>query len=151
MQQLEAEMQRSAREIGVDVRVFDASRPDDLAGAFETIVDWRPEALVLFTSPMFYVNYRHIVDLAARHRLPTMYYFREAIEGGGFMGYGTDLPDQALHGARYVAKILNGTNPGDLPFEQPTKFQFIINLNTAKTLGVTIPTTLLARADEVIE
>jgi ABC-type uncharacterized transport system substrate-binding protein len=151
MQQMQSEMQGTAREIGVDLQVFNASRPEDFDGAFEAIVERRTEALLLFTSPMFYVNYRRIVDLAARQRLPTMYYFREAVEGGGLMCYGADIPDLFNHAAKHVAKILKGTKPGDLPVEQPTKFEFLINLKTSKALGVTIPATLLARADEVIE
>jgi putative ABC transport system substrate-binding protein len=151
MQQMQSEMERATREIGVDFQVFNASRPEDFDGAFEAIVERRTEALVLFTSPMFYVNYRRIVDQAARHRLPTMYYFRQAVVGGGLICYGVDIPDLARQGAKHVVKILRGTKPGDLPVEQPTKFEFLINLKTAKALGVTIQPTLIARADEVIE
>jgi putative ABC transport system substrate-binding protein len=151
MQEMLSELEEKAHLIGVDFQVFDASRPEDFEGAFEAMIQWRADVLLLFTSPMLYVNYRHIVDLAARHRLPTMYYFREAVEGGGLIGYGADITDLFRLAAKYVAKILNGAKPGDLPVEQPTKFEFLINLNTAKTLGVTIPATLLARADEVIE
>jgi ABC-type uncharacterized transport system substrate-binding protein len=151
MQQLVSEMEEKAREIGVDFKIFDASRPEDFDNAFDAIAERQTEALLLFTSPMFYVNYGRIVDLAAKLRLPTMYYFREAVEGGGFMGYGADITDLFKHAAKYVARILKGTKPGDLPVEQPTKFEFLINLKTAKALGVAIPPTLIARADEVIE
>jgi putative ABC transport system substrate-binding protein len=151
MQQMHSEMQGTAREIGIDLQVFNASRPEDFDGAFEAIVERRTEALLLFPSPMFYVNYRRIVDLAARQRLPTMYYFREAVEGGGLMCYGADLRDLANRAAKHVARILKGAKPGDLPVEQPTKFEFLINLKTAKALGLDLPPTLLARADEVIE
>jgi ABC-type uncharacterized transport system substrate-binding protein len=110
-----------------------------------------PWPTALLSSPMFYVNYRRIVDLAARQRLPTMYYFREAVEGGGLMCYGADIPDLFRLTAKHVAKILKGAKPGDLPVEQPTKFEFLINLKTAKVLRVTIAPSLLARADEVFE
>jgi putative tryptophan/tyrosine transport system substrate-binding protein len=151
MQQMLSEIQRTARELEIDVHVFDANRPEDFDGAFEAMAERRTEALLLFPSPMFYVNYRHIVDHAERRQLPTMYYFREAVEGGGFMCYGADLPNLALQAARYVVKILRGTKPGDLPVEQPTKFEFVINLKTSKTLGVVVPATMIAQADEVIE
>jgi ABC-type uncharacterized transport system substrate-binding protein len=140
-----------SHQIGVDFQVFDASRPEEFEGAFERMTQWRADVLLLFTSPMFYVNYPHIVDLAARQRLPTMHYFREAVEGGGLMGYGADITDLFRLAAKHVARILKGTKPGDLPVEQPTKFEFLINLKTAKALGVTISPTLIARADEVIE
>jgi putative ABC transport system substrate-binding protein len=151
MQEMESEIQRTARELRVDVQIVDASRPEDFDGAFEAMVERRTEALLLFPSPVFYVNWRRIVDHAERKRLPTMYYFREAVEGGGFMCYGADLPDLASRVAQYAARILSGTKPGDLPVEQPTKFEFLINLRTAKALDVTIPPTLLAQANDVIE
>jgi len=151
MQVMLSELEAKAQQTGVDFQVFDASRPEDFDGAFEAMARQRVEVLLLFTSPMFYVNYDRIVDLAARQRLPTMYYFREAVEGGGLMGYGADITDLFRLAAKYVAKILKGAKPGDLPVEQPTKFEFLINLTTAKTLGVTIPPTLIAQADELIE
>ncbi|MBV8398295.1 MAG: ABC transporter substrate-binding protein [Acetobacteraceae bacterium] len=147
----QSEIQLTAHELRVDFQIFEASRPEDFDSAFEAMVEQRTEALLLFPSPTFYVNYRSIVHHAERQRLPTMYYFREAVEGGGFMCYGADLPDLALRAAQYVAKILRGTKPGELPVEQPTKFEFVINLKTSKALGVTVPSTLLAQADEVIE
>jgi putative ABC transport system substrate-binding protein len=151
MKEMVSEIDREAHDIGVDFKVFDASAPEDLDSAFGAMADWRTEALLLFTSPMFYVNYGLIVDKAAAQRLPTMYYFREAVEGGGLMCYGADIPDLSRRAANYVARILKGAKPGDLPVEQPTKFEFLINLKTAKALGVTISPTLIARADEVIE
>jgi putative tryptophan/tyrosine transport system substrate-binding protein len=151
MQEMLSELEEKAHQIGVDLQVFDASRPEEFETAFEAMAQWRADVLLLYTSPTFYVNYRSIVDLAARQRLPTMYYFREAIEGGGLIGYGADITDLFRLAAKYVARILKGAKPGDLPVEQPTKFEFLINLKTAKALGVTIPPTLIARADEVIE
>jgi putative tryptophan/tyrosine transport system substrate-binding protein len=151
MQEMLSELEDKAHQIGVDFQVFDASRPEDFHGAFEVMAKWRADVLLLFTSPMFYVNYPRIVDLAAQQRLPTMYYFMEAVEGGGLMGYGADITDLFRLAAKHVAKILKGAKPGDLPVEQPTKFEYLINLKTAKALDVTISPTLIARADEVIE
>jgi len=151
MQEMLSELEVKAHQIGVDFQVFDASRPEDFEGAFAGMAQWRADVLLLFTSPMFYVNYPYIVDLAARQHLPTMYYFREAVEGGGLMGYGADITDLFRLAAKHVAKILKGAKPGDLPVEQPTKFELLINLKTANALGVTIPPTLLAQANEVIE
>ena len=151
MQVMLSELEAKAQQTGVDFQVFDASRPEDFEGAFEAITQWRADVLLLFTSPMFYVNYSRIVDLAERQRLPTMYYFREAVEGGGLIGYGADITDLFRVAAKYVARILKGAKPGDLPVEQPTKFEFLINLKTAKALGVSFSPNLIARADEVIE
>jgi hypothetical protein len=108
-------------------------------------------ALIVLPSPMFYINYRRIVDLAAKHRLPAMYAGREFVEAGGLMCYGADIPDLFHRAAAYVDRILKGAKPADLPVEQPTKFDFVINLKTAKALGLTIPQSLLIRADQVIE
>jgi len=145
------EMQESAKVSGVEFQVFDAMGPNHFERAFEAIAKAQAGALVVFPSPMFYVNHRLLVELAASHRLPTMYVFREAVQAGGLISYGADIPDLARLGAKYVAKILKGTKPGDLPVEQPTRFELLINLKTAKSLGLTVPRTLLAGADEVIE
>lgn len=122
-----------------------------MISAFEAMAERRTDALLLLPSPMFYVNYRLVVDHAVRQHLPTMYYFREAVEAGGLMCYGTDIPDLSRLAAKHVARILKGTKSNDLPVEQPTKFEFLINLKTAKALDITIPPTLLAQANEVIE
>ena len=100
---------------------------------------------------MFVDERRHIVELAAKNRLPAMFYFGEFAEAGGLMSYGPNLPDLNRRAAAYASKILAGTKPANLPVEQPTKFEFVINLKTAKALGLTVPQSLLARADEVIE
>ena len=98
------------------------------------------------------VRYRGpIIELAKKNRLPTMYGFREFVDVGGLMAYGVNIPSLCRRAAVYVDKILKGANPGDLPVEQPTQFEFVINLKTAKALGLTVPATLIARADEVIE
>jgi len=145
------EVQESARESGVGFQVFDVMEPNDFDAAFEAMVKAREDALMLFTSPMFYVNSRRLVDLAASHQLPTMYVFREFVQAGGLISYGADILDLTRLAANYVAKILKGAKPDDLPVEQPTRFELFINLKTAKALGLTIPQSILARADELIE
>jgi len=105
----------------------------------------------LLPSAMFFSERRRLVDLAARNRLPVVYPQREFVDGGGLMSYGPDLADLFRRAATYVDKILKGAKPGDLPVEQPTKFELIINLKTAKSLGLTIPQSLQVRADQVVE
>jgi putative ABC transport system substrate-binding protein len=151
MRNMLMETQESAKESGVEFQVFDAMGPNDFDAAFEAMVKAREGALIVFPSPMFYVNYRRLVDLAASHQLPTMYVSKEFVQAGGLISYGADLPDLARLAAKYAAKILKGAKPGDLPVEQPTRFGLLINLKTAKALGLTVPPTLLARADQVIE
>jgi putative tryptophan/tyrosine transport system substrate-binding protein len=151
MQSMVSEMEEKARGLSTGFRIFDASRPDELDGAFEAMADWQAEALVTFPSPMFYANYKRLVALSAKHRLPTMYVFREAVDAGGLMCYGADVPDLWRLAAKYVAKILQGTKPSDLPVEQPTKFEFVVNLKTANAFGLIMSPTFLTSADEVIE
>jgi hypothetical protein len=112
--------------------------PDDFDSAFKAITTASADALIILPSPMFYVNYRRLVDLADRSRLPTMYVFKEAVEGGGLISYGADIPNVARLACKYVSKILNGAKPGDLPVQQPVKFELAINLKTAKVLNLTI-------------
>jgi putative tryptophan/tyrosine transport system substrate-binding protein len=111
----------------------------------------RAGALTVLTTPVFISERRRLVDLAAKNRLPTVYLFREFVDAGGLMSYGPDLADSFRRAATYVDKILKGAKPGDLPVEQPTKFELVINLKAAKVLGLTIPPSLLQRADEVIQ
>jgi ABC-type uncharacterized transport system substrate-binding protein len=151
MQSMLTEIEGRAKASGVELQVLSARGPNDFDGAFAAMVKARAGALIIFPSPMFYVNHRRLVDLAAKHRLPAMYVFREAVEAGGLMCYGANIPDLARRAAKYVAKILNGAKPADLPIEAPTTFDFIINLKTARALGLTIPPSLLLRADQVIE
>jgi putative ABC transport system substrate-binding protein len=151
MQYMLAEIDEKARETGIELQVFSASAPEDFDAAFEAMVKARAEALTVLPSPMFYVNHRRLVELTASRGLPTIYVFREAVEAGGLIGYGADIADLSRRAAKYVVKIIEGAKPGNLPVEQPTKFELLINLKTANTLGLTIPQSLLFRADEVIE
>jgi putative ABC transport system substrate-binding protein len=125
-------------------------RVEDIAPAFDALKG-RAEALYVCSSPLLTTNRIRVNNLALGMRLPTMYGFRDYIEAGGLMAYGPNLPSLFRRAADYVDKILHGAKPGDLPVEQPTKFDFIINLTTAKILGLEVPPSLVARADEVIE
>ena len=125
--------------------------PDDYTDAFARIVRERPDALLVPNTTSNFARRRLIVDFATKNRLPGMYYVRNFTETGGLMSYGPDFRDQFRRLAVYVDKILKGAKPADLPVEQPTKFEFVINLKTAKALGLTIPPSLLGRADEVIQ
>jgi putative ABC transport system substrate-binding protein len=151
MQYMLTAIEQKAHETGIELQVLSASGPEDFEPAFEAMVKARAEALTILPSPMFYVNYRRLVDLAASRRLPTIYVFREAVEAGGLICYGSDIADLFRRAAKYVVKIVGGAKPGDLPVEQPTKFELLINRKTAGTLDLTIPQSLLFRADEVIE
>jgi putative ABC transport system substrate-binding protein len=140
-----------AAAVGIELQVLEARGPSDFDAAFSAMAQARAGALMILPSPMFYVNYRRLVDLAAKYRLPAMYVFSEAVEAGGLMCYGANIPDLWRRSAAYVDKILKGAKPSDLPVEQPTKFELVINLKTAKALGLTIPQSLLIRADQLIE
>jgi len=137
--------------VGMELRVLEARGPSDFEAAFSAMAKAQAGAVIILPSPMFYVHHRRLVGLAAKHRLPAMYVFREAVESGGLMCYGANIPDLARRAAAYVEKILKGAKPADLPVEQPTKFELVINLKTAKALGLTIPQSILVRADEVIQ
>jgi len=140
----------AARALRVQLKYLQAHGPNDFARALAAMSRERVDGLILIPSPMFLSERRRIVDLAAKNRLPAMFYFREFAEAGGLMSYGPDLPKLWRSAAAYVDKILKGAKPADLPVEQPTKFELVINMKTAKALGLTIPQTLLQRADEVI-
>jgi ABC-type uncharacterized transport system substrate-binding protein len=145
------EAEKAALTLAVHLRLVAVQVPDDLDRAFSTVAEERADALLIFPSPMLFNQRKRIVDLAAEHRLPIMAMGKEFVQLGGFMSYGADIIDFNRRCVAYVDKILKGAKPADLPVEQPTKFEFFINLKTAKTLGIEIPPSLVARADEVIE
>jgi putative ABC transport system substrate-binding protein len=140
-----------ARALGVRLQFIEARGPDDFDRAFSEMTRARAGALTVLGGSMFVSQRRRLVDLAATNRLPVVYTARESVEAGGLMAYGPSVPDLFRRAATYVDKILKGAKPGDLPVEQPTKFELVINLKTAKALGLTIPPSLLQRADQVIE
>jgi putative ABC transport system substrate-binding protein len=144
------EAQAAARTIGLEVTISEIRRADDIAPAFEALKD-RADALYLSPDPLMNTNRTRINILAVGARLPTMHGVREYVEAGGLMSYGPNLPNHFRRAADFVDKILRGAKPAEIPVEQPTKFDLIINLTTAKVLGLDVPPTLLARADEVIE
>jgi putative ABC transport system substrate-binding protein len=142
----------AARSLGVRLQALKVKRPDDLGPTFAELQKHRPEALIVSSSALFFSQRGRLAEFAAKHRLPTIYHQSEFVVGsGGLMSYGPHFHELFRRSATYVDKILRGVKPGDLPVEQPTKFELIINLKTAKKLGLTIPTSLLARADRIIE
>jgi len=141
----------AARDLGVPLQFVEARGPADFDRAFSDMTRARAGALTVLASNMFNSERRRLVDLAAKNRLPALYSARELVDAGGLMSYGANLADLNRRAATYVDKILKGTKPADLPVEQPTKFELVINLKTAKALGLTIPQSVLARADEVIQ
>ena len=124
---------------------------EELDRAFAAMTSERAEALLQFPSPMFFAERRRIVELAVTHRLPSMFTAREYVELGGLAAYGASINDLFRRGTIYVDKILKGANPADLPVEQATRFELVINLKTAKDLGIDVPLALMIRADEMIE
>jgi putative tryptophan/tyrosine transport system substrate-binding protein len=143
-------LQGSAQRLGVALHPQGVQDPSQFDSAFAAMANARPRALIVVTDPLT-VRYRsQIVDLAAKSRLPAMYGFREFVDAGGLMAYGANMPFMCRRAAVYVDKILKGAKPGDLPVEQPTQFELVINLKTAQALGLTIPPTLLFQADEVM-
>src|SRR5262249_14845486 len=129
----------------------EAQRPDDFEKAFAAMTRERAGALLVLPDGVFLLHRTRMTELAAKSRLPAMYAYREDVDAGGLAFYGPSLRDNFRRAAIYVDKILKGAKPADLPVEQPTKFELVINLKTAKALGLTIPQTLLLRADQVIE
>jgi putative ABC transport system substrate-binding protein len=141
-----------SRSLGIHVQSLEIrNASDDLRGAFATAAKGRADALYVATTGVFFRERAQIAQLAVNYRLAAVSTFREFAEAGGLMSYGANLPDMFRRAAIYVDKILKGAKAGDLPMEQPTKFELVINLKTAKTLGLTIPPSLLQRADQVIE
>jgi len=145
------EMQRAAKALGLKLTQVNVTRPDDFPGAFATITRERLEGLIVYVTPITQGHRKEIVDFAQRRGLPTLYSAREFVDAGGLMSYGPNHRALFQRAATYVDKILKGIRPADLPIEQPTKFELIINLNAAKALGLTIPQSVLVRAERVIQ
>jgi putative tryptophan/tyrosine transport system substrate-binding protein len=144
------EVQTTASKLGLPVVLLEIQRRDQIAPAFTTLRD-RADALYVCSDPLVNANRVHIVNLALDARLPTIFGERENVDAGGLISYGPNIPDLFRRAAGLVDKILRGTKPADIPVEQPTNFELVINIKTAKALGLTIPPTLLSRADAVIE
>jgi len=140
----------ASKALGLKLQSVEARRPEDLDGAFRTATSQRAQALITLRNPLIVSQRKQITELAAKSKLPAIYDDREFVEAGGLMSYGANLEDLYRRAATYVDKILKGAKPADLPVEQPTKFELIINLKTAKQIGLTIPPNVLARADRVI-
>jgi putative ABC transport system substrate-binding protein len=145
------ETEAAARSIGVTLVPVTARQPDDLDEAFAAASREHVDGMILFTHGFVELNRDRIIEQAARHRLPTMYGWRDFVVAGGLMSYGPDVQALVRKAASYVERIVKGEKPGDLPVEQPARLDLIINLKTARALGIEIPATLFARADEVIE
>ncbi len=141
----------AARSLGLQLQVLEARGPGEFDGAFAVMAKERAGALLVTGGPMFFLHRARLADLAVKNRLPSMSTQGQWVEAGGLMSYGPSFPDLYRRGATYVDKILKGARPADLPIEQPTKFELLVNLKTAKALGLTIPQSLLLRADQVIE
>jgi putative ABC transport system substrate-binding protein len=146
-----ADAQSAARAIGLKVRALEASNDRELDLAFEALAQQAIGALAVAADPFFDTRRERLVSLAARHAVPTVYHFREFAQAGGLMSYGVDPLDTYRQVGVYAGRVLKGAKPAELPLLQPTKFQFVINLKTAKALGLDVPPGLSARADEVIE
>lgn len=145
------ETQAAGAKLRLTLHPAEVRTVDAFDAVFAAIVKTRPDALVVIADRFLLSNRKRIVAFAAQHRLPAMYPFREFVDEGGLVVYGPDFADMFRRAGRYIDRILKGTNPGDLPMEQPTRFELVINGKTAKTLGLTIPPSLLLRADRVIE
>jgi len=145
------DIQLGAKALGVALQSVEIRSPDGFEGAFTAISRERPNALIMTADPLHQLHAGRIIEFAARSRLPAMYQVRENVEAGGLMSYGVNVPDLYRRAATFVDKILKGAKPADLPVEQPTRFELVINLKTAKALGLMIPQSVLLRADEVIQ
>jgi putative ABC transport system substrate-binding protein len=140
-----------ARRLGVELVTVEATKPEELEAAFEKARERGAEAIDVWGDALTLREPARIANLTLQYRWPAIYLFRKNVEDGGLMSYGPNLVELWRSGARQIEKILKGTKPGDLPVEQPTRFDLIINLKTAKALGITVPATLLAQAAELIE
>jgi putative ABC transport system substrate-binding protein len=141
----------AAQSLGIEVHTFIVRRAEDLAPAFLGMKKNHDQGVLVTSAPFMFVHRKALIDLAAVHRIPAIYEFQVFVEPGGLMSYGVNIPEMQRRAAGYVDKILRGAKPADLPVEQPTTFELVINVKTAKALGLTIPPGLLGRADEVIQ
>ncbi len=146
-----SEAEKAARVAGLTVRAFDARSPGDLPAAFAAMVEWHADGVITLNDGMLYSQRERVVMLAREHRLASVHPETGFAEAGGLVSYGPSLPDLFLRAATYVGKILKGAKPADLPIEEPTKFELVVNLKTARALGLTVGREFLLRADEVIE
>jgi putative tryptophan/tyrosine transport system substrate-binding protein len=144
-------LQAAAQRVGIKILSVDARTADEIERGFSTIKREGAEAVIVVIDSFFTFQRQQIAELAARNRLPSVFAFRQAVEAGGLLSYGQDLADSYRRAAGYVDRIFKGAKPGDLPVEQPTKLELVINMKTAKALGITIPQSILLRADRVIE
>jgi len=145
------EMQRAAQTMGLQLNPFEVSTEDGLEDAFARMRNASVQALIVLTDPILFSQRKRTVEFANRNRLPAMYFFQGFAEDGGLMSYGPNGPDSLRQAGRYAGKILKGANPADMPVLTPEKLELVINLKTAKTLGLTVPAPLLVSADEIIK
>jgi putative ABC transport system substrate-binding protein len=145
------ETQAAARSLGVALQLLGVHAPDEFDRAFAAMTRERAQALMLLAGPLLNAHQRRLANLAVKARLPAMHSFRDFVDAGGLLSYAANLPDMFRRASTYVEKILKGAKPADLPVEQPTRFELVINLKTAKALGLTIPQSVLFRADQVIQ
>ena len=143
-------IERAGQKLGLRMRILEIRGRDELESAFAAMARDGIDAVVVHSDPVLFTARAQLVALTIKHRLPSMYPLREYVDAGGLMSYGADLADNFRRAAVYVDKILKGAKPGELPIEQPTRFEFVVNLKTAKAFGLTIPQSVMARADEVI-
>jgi putative ABC transport system substrate-binding protein len=144
-------VQTGVRKLRKELMVVDARAPEDFAAALNKLAAWRADALVILEGTLNFTHRKTLVDLAAKHRLPTMTTTKEYVEAGAVIAYGADWADNCRRSAVYVDKILKGAKPADLPVQRPTRFELVINLKAAKAMGLSIPQAMLLRADRVIE
>ncbi len=144
-------VESSARSLSLQIRPFEVRAVADLDDVFKTILQQRADGVLFIADPIFFIQLKRMADFMTANRIPAITNFVEFPRFGGLIGYAPSLPDEYRHAAKHIDQILKGANPADLPVEQPTKFQLVINAKTAKIIGIEVPPTLLARADEVIE